>query len=48
MQVSLFFKSILAAFAARDQIFKAGNYGDHSPEPVNEAMSGNQFHCKNK
>ena len=38
----------LAAFADRDQIFKAGNYGDHSPEPVDETMSGNKFHCKNK
>ena len=22
--------------------------GDHSPETVDETMSGNQFHCKNK
>ena len=22
--------------------------GDHSPEPVDETMSGNTFHCKNK
>ena len=22
--------------------------GDHSPEPVDETMSGNKFHCKNK
>ena len=46
--LSLFFKIHLAAFAARDQIFKAGNYGDHNPEPVDETMSGNKFHCKNK
>ena len=39
--LSLFFK---AAFAARDQFFKAGV---HSPEPVDETMSGNKFHCKN-
>ena len=53
VSLSLFFKIHLAAFAARDQIFKAGNYGgsymgDHSPEPVDETMSGNKFHCKNK
>ena len=22
--------------------------GDHSPEPVEETMLGNKFHCKNK
>ena len=22
--------------------------GDHSPEPVDETMAGNKFHCKNK
>ena len=22
--------------------------GDHSPEPVDETMSGNKFHCKDK
>ena len=42
MQVSL--SIYLAAFAARDQIFKAGNYGgSYSPEPVDETMSGNNF-----
>ena len=39
----------LAAFAARDQIFKDGNYGgSYSPEPVDDTMPGNKFHCKNK
>ena len=46
--LSLFFKIHLAAFAARDQISRLVTMGDHSPEPVDETLSGNKFHCKNK
>ena len=35
-------------FAARDQISRMVNMGYRSPEPVDENMSGNQFHCNNK
>ena len=45
VSLSLSFEIHLAPFAARDQIFKAGNYGG---SPVDETMSGNKFHCKNK
>ena len=48
LSLSLSFKNPFSCICRGDQIFKAGNYGDHSPEPVNETMSGNKFHCKNK
>ena len=48
--LSLFFKlNPFSCICSQRPNFKTGNYGgDQSPEPVDETMSGNQFHCKNK
>ena len=43
--LSLSFLIHLAAFAG---VTKFSRMGDHSPEPVDETMSGNKFHYKNK
>ena len=53
MQVSLlflilFFDIHLAAFAAIDQNSRLVTMGNQSPEPVDETMSGNQFHIRTK
>ena len=35
-------------FAAREQISRLVTMGNQSPESVDEAVSGNQFHCNYK
>ena len=49
MSLSLsFIKIHLTAFAGVTKFSRLVTMGDHSPEPVDETMSGNKFHCKNK
>ena len=38
----------VAAFTGVTNFSRLVTMGDHSPEPVDETMSGNKFHCKNK
>ena len=47
-RTSNFLKSIFAAFAASIQISRLVTMGNQSPEPVDETMSGNRFHCNYK
>ena len=42
------FKSIQLHLQPETKFSRLVTMGDHSPEPVDETMSGNKFHCKNK
>ena len=44
--LSLFFK--IHHLQPETKFSRLVTMGDHSPEPVDETMSGNKFHCKNK